>query len=551
MRYVFVTGGVMSGLGKGVVASSLGALLSASGFSVSMMKIDPYLNVDAGTMNPYRHGEVFVTDDGGETDLDLGTYERFLDVLMHKSNNLTTGMVYKEVIERERRGDYLGECVQVIPHVTNTIKEKIRSVAEGSGADFFIVEVGGTVGDIEGLPFLEALRQMKLDTDGDSFFVHVAYVPYLETTGESKTKPAQHSVQSLREIGIQPDLLVARSPRPIGEDEKAKLALFSSLPERMVIAVPDLPSIYGVPYFLEAQGVRELVLGKFGLKPRVAGTCRPLAQRFEGLPIGPSVALVGKYVKLKDSYVSIVEALRHAFAALGYRPNLVWVDSEEVERRGEVPELDGVSGFMVLPGFGKRGSEGMVTAIYEGRRRRLPFLGICFGMQLAVVEYAREKLGYLSANSTELDPETDYPVIDLLPEQKSVKELGGTMRLGGATIRLVRGTKLFDAYGGVDPRERHRHRYEVNPAYWDALRSAGLVFSAYDEEGKRIEAVEDPSLPFFVGTQFHPEFNSRPLRPSPPYLAFAMAVLKFSGVTPSGVEGQPRGTLAQQLRRAH
>jgi len=527
MRYIFVTGGVMSGLGKGVVAASTGTLLSLSGYSVSMMKVDPYLNVDAGTMNPYRHGEVFVTDDGGETDLDLGTYERFLDKNMYRENNLTTGIVYKEVIEKERRGEYLGECVQVIPHITDAIKNKISGVAKRSGADFFIVEIGGTVGDIEGLPFLEAIRQMKLELGNDTFFIHVAYVPYLETTGESKTKPAQHSVQALREIGIQPDMLIARSPRPIGDDERDKLALFSSLSKNMVIRVPDLPSIYGVPDLLYKEGVRDLILGRFGLVPKAQGDGHKLAARFQELRQGPNIAMVGKYVKLRDSYVSIVEAIKHASAALGFNPNLVWIDSEEIERTGVVPQLESVDGVIVLPGFGKRGSEGMITAISESRRLKLPFLGICFGMQLAVIEFAREKLG-LKANSTELDPSAQDPVIDLLPEQKNIKELGGTMRLGGATIRLVKGTKLFEAYQGIDPRERHRHRYEINPNYWSALQSAGLVFSAFDEEKRRVEAIEDPSLPFFVGTQFHPEFNSRPMKPSPAYLAFIKEVLNRS-----------------------
>ncbi len=534
----------MSGLGKGVVSASTGMLLSSAGFKVSMMKIDPYLNVDAGTMNPYRHGEVFVTDDGGETDLDLGTYERFLDKNMGKENNLTTGIVYREVIEKERRGDYLGECVQVIPHVTDNIKEKITTVATKSGADFFIVEVGGTVGDIEGLPFLEALRQMKLELGKDAFFVHVAYVPYLESTGESKTKPAQHSVQALREIGIQPDVLVARSPRAIGDEERAKLALFSSLPVERVIRVPDMSSIYQVPLLLESQGFRDIILGQFSLKS-LGESDLPLklSSTFTGLQKGPKIGMVGKYVKLRDAYVSIVEALKHAGARLGFEPELVWIDAEDVEKGNGLSGFPDLNGVMVLPGFGKRGSEGMITSIAEARKLKLPFLGICFGMQLAVVEFAREKLG-LKANSTELDPNTPDPVIDLLPEQKNLKDMGGTMRLGGANIRLIKDTKLFAMYGGRDPRERHRHRYEVNPKYWEALQAAGLVFSAFDYEGKRVEAIEDPSLPFFVGTQFHPEFNSRPMRPSPPYLAFLEAAARHDKVLSSESAGALRRAFA-------
>jgi CTP synthase len=528
MRYLFVTGGVMSGLGKGVVSASIGMLLSSAGYNVSMMKIDPYLNVDAGTMNPYRHGEVFVTDDGGETDLDLGTYERFLDRNMGRENNMTTGIVYKDVIERERRGDYLGECVQVIPHVTDNIKQKIKGAAAKSGCDFFIVEVGGTVGDIEGLPFLEALRQMKLEVGNDVFFIHVAFVPYLETTGESKTKPAQHSVQALREIGIQPDVLVARSPKPIGDEERAKLALFSSLPVERVIRVPDVPSIYQVPLLLQNQGLIKIILGHFGLNS-LAESDLPLklSSSFVGLEKGPKIGMVGKYVKLRDAYVSIVEALRHAGARLGFEPQLYWIDAEELERGNGYSSFSDLDGVMVLPGFGKRGTEGMISAIAEARKLKLPFLGICFGMQLSVIEFARERMG-LKANSTELDPDTPDPVIDLLPEQKNLRDLGGTMRLGGSYIRLVNGTKLYAIYGGKDPRERHRHRYEVNPKYWNSLQAAGLVFSAFDYDGKRVEAIEDPSLPFFVGTQFHPEFNSRPLKPSPPYLAFLEAALRHS-----------------------
>ncbi|MGC8632192.1 MAG: CTP synthase [Thermoprotei archaeon] len=532
MRYIFVTGGVMSGLGKGVLASSVAELLSESGILVSMMKIDPYVNVDAGTMNPYKHGEVFVTDDGGETDLDLGTYERFLDRKMGRNLNITTGSVYREVIERERRGDYLGDCVQIIPHVTDEVKSKIRQAASKEKAEVFVVELGGTVGDIEGLPFLEAARQMGLEEKGRTVFMHVAYVPHLETTGENKTKPAQHSVQALREIGIQPDFLVARSSLQLLPDEVQKLALFSSLSPSEVIRLPDVPSIYMVPKVLKDQGVDTMILLKLGLQPKSQSTTHQLlASRFSNLPPGPEIAMVGKYVTLRDSYVSIVEALKHAGAALGFNPKLRWIDAEDVEKNGP-KQIDGVMGVMVLPGFGVRGTEGMMASIQRARELHLPFLGICFGMQLSVVEFAREKL-HLKANSTELDPRTEAPVIDLLPEQRGLTKMGGTMRLGGADITVEEGTLLRKAYGKSVIRERHRHRYEVNPDYWDALRNAGLLFSAFDMSRRRVEAIEDPSLPFFVGTQFHPEFNSRPLRPSPIYLAFLQAAVSAQrGIKP-------------------
>ena len=520
-KYVFVTGGVLSSVGKGITTASLGLLLKSRGYSVTAIKIDPYINVDAGTMNPYMHGEVYVTEDGGETDLDLGHYERFLDVNLSKRNNITTGQVYMTVIERERRGEYLGQTVQVIPHITNEIKSRIREVARSTGADVVLVEIGGTVGDIEGLPFLEAIRQMGLEEGRENtLFVHVALVPVLSTTGEQKTKPVQHSVQELRRIGIQPDAIIARSVKPLEEEAKRKIALYANLPPEAVFSNPDVDVIYEVPLVLEEQGLGGFVAKKLGLqdaRPDLA-SWREFVERVKSASKPVRVAMVGKYTRLKDSYLSIIEALRHAAAALHVKPVMNWYESTVVEKgklspSKPVEENDAV---IVLPGFGARGAEGKISVIKEAIEDGKPFLGICFGMQLAVVAIARYLAGLEDANSTEIDPETPHPVIDLLEEQRYVNRLGGTMRLGAYPIKLIHNTLVHRLYGGAEiVSERHRHRYEVNPRYLDKLVSAGMDVSGYSLEGGRVEFIELRDHRFFVGSQPHPEFHSRPMRPSP------------------------------------
>ncbi|MGC9071576.1 MAG: CTP synthase [Acidilobus sp.] len=531
-KYVFVTGGVMSGIGKGIVSASTGLLLKARGYKVGIIKIDPYLNVDAGTMNPYAHGEVFVTEDGGETDLDLGHYERFLGENLSKRHNITAGQVYYNVIMKERKGDYLGKTVQVIPHVTDEIKQRIAGLAKDTGVDVMIVEVGGTVGDIEGLPFLEAARQMYLELgSNDVAFVHVALAPVLSATGEQKTKPVQHSVQELRRIGIQPLALVVRSPRPLEDEARQKIALFANLPPSAVFSDHDVSFVYEVPLLLESQGYASLLVSKLGLQDREPdlASWKNFVERLKSLDKSVRIAMVGKYTRLKDSYISIAEALRHAGAAAGYKPELVWVESTDIEE-GKIDTMDVLStvdGAVVLPGFGKRGAEGKITAIRYLRENNVPTLGICFGLQLSVVEFARDVLGLDGANSTEIDPQTPHPVVDLLPWQKNVREIGGTMRLGASEIRLVKGTTLHSLYGRDIVYERHRHRYEVNPAYVNRLIGAGLVISAWSPEGL-VEAAELPKKEhrFFVGTQPHPEFKSRPLDPSPPYVGLVKAAAR-------------------------
>ncbi|MEM4699440.1 MAG: CTP synthase [Candidatus Nezhaarchaeales archaeon] len=531
-KYVFVTGGVLSSVGKGAVTASIGKMLQVRGLRVTAVKVDPYINYDAGLMNPYMHGEVFVTEDGGEVDLDLGHYERFLDVNLSKLNNITTGQVYWEVINRERRGDYLGKCVQIIPHITDEVKRRIRLVAESSGADVVLVEVGGTVGDIEGLPFLEAIRQMRLEEgEGGSLFVHVALVPILDVTGEFKTKPLQHSVQELRRIGIQPDVVVARSPRPIDEEARRKIALYSNVPIEAVFTSFNVDCIYELPLILDRQGLGDYVVKRLGLSPRPPewGPWEEVVRGFKAQGRVVEVALCGKYTRLVDSYISICEALKHAAAYLnvGIRPK--FIDAEELERDpSKLEELEGFDGVMVLPGFGPRGAEGKIMAAGYARERGIPYLGVCFGMQLAVVEFARNVAGLRGANSTEVDPDAEHPVIDLLPEQAGVDRLGGTMRLGAQATILEPGTLAYRLYGQPVVFERHRHRYEVNPRYWGVLQREGLVFSGYSPDKRRVEYIELPGHPFYLGCQCHPEFKSRPGRPSPVYLGFVRACLERS-----------------------
>ena len=464
IKYIFITGGVLSSVGKGIVTASTGLLLKSMGYNVGAIKIDPYINVDAGTMNPFMHGEVFVTEDGGETDLDLGHYERFLDVNLSKKHNITTGQIYKAVIEKERRGDYLGQTVQVIPHVTNEIKSRIREVAIETQVDVMLVEIGGTVGDIEGLPFLEAARQMMLEEGPrNTFFVHVALAPVLSTTGEQKTKPVQHSVYELRRIGIQPDAIIVRTPRPLEEEARRKIALYSNLPEDAVFSDHDIETIYEVPLLLKEQGYHVLLTKKLDLSYREPelSDWESFVEKIKKPRKKVKVAMIGKYTKLKDSYMSIIEALKHAGAWLGVSPELLWVEATDIERNKIDIEdmLSNVQGAVILPGFGKRGAEGKIKAIKFLRENNIPTLGICYGLQLMVIEFARNVSGLEGANSTEIDPTTPHPVIDLLPEQKSIKTLGGTMRLGARPLHLVPGTIIHKLYGGASiVYERHRHR---------------------------------------------------------------------------------------------
>ena len=523
-KFIFITGGVLSGLGKGVLAASLGYLLKARGYKVTLQKIDPYLNVDAGTMNPYEHGEVFVTADGKECDLDIGHYERFLHQDLSASNYITTGQVYWNVIQRERRGDYLGKTVQIIPHITEEIKRLVRKPLEESGADIAIVEVGGTVGDIEGLPYLEAMRQMRDELPrGDTCFVHLTYVPVLSTTGELKTKPTQHSVKELREAGIQPDFIVARSHTPLTPDARRKISLFCDVPREHVIEDRDLPSIYEVPLALEGESFPAKVLDVLSLPSRPAdhnaweGFVGKLRRRSDTVRIG----IVGKYVELRDAYISIIESFVHAGAALGARVELSWIPSAEVEESTDV--LRDLAGILVPGGFGERGIEGKIAAANHAREEGIPYFGICLGMQVAVIAFARHVLGLRGANSTEFDPDTPYPVIDLLPEQRHLREKGGTMRLGAYPAVLAEGSRVREIYGKEEIAERHRHRYEFNTDYLERFERAGMRASGLSPDGRLVEVVEIPDHPWYIGVQFHPEYTSRPLRPHPLFVGFVRA----------------------------
>lgn len=533
-KYIFVTGGVVSSLGKGAAGAALGALLEARGLTVTMLKLDPYINVDPGTMSPFQHGEVFVTADGAETDLDLGHYERFLSSKMSKRNNFTTGLVYQTVIEKERRGDYLGRTVQVIPHVTDEIKRRIRL---GAGeADVALVEIGGTVGDIESQPFLEAIRQMAVEEGrGNSLFMHLTLVPYLPSAGEMKTKPTQHSVRELRAIGIQPDVLICRADRPIPADHRAKIALFSNLPERAVISAIDTDSIYRIPLLFHQQGLDDLVVEDLGLQ-----TPPPDLSVWQGIvdammhPEGEvCIALVGKYVGLTESYKSLSEALLHAGLRARRRIRFLYVDAEDIENRGAQDLLKDADAILVPGGFGGRGTEGKIAAIRYAREQKVPYLGICLGMQLAVVEFARHRAGLAEANSTELDPQTPAPVITLMTEwtdpegrvtyREAGGNLGGTMRLGEQTCRLVEGSLAAQAYGTTEIRERHRHRFEFNNRYLAPLAAAGLRFTGRSVDGELVEVIELEDHPWFLGCQFHPEFTSNPRAGHPLFDAFLAA----------------------------
>jgi len=528
-RFVFITGGVVSALGKGIAAASIGRLLVARGFRVALQKFDPYLNVDPGTMSPFQHGEVFVTEDGAETDLDLGHYERFTDVNATRGSSVTTGAIYNAVISRERRGDYLGNTVQVIPHITDEIKHRIRLVAEAQDVDFVITEIGGTVGDIESLPFLEALRQFGVE-DGRrrSMFVHLTLVPYLGHAGELKTKPTQHSVQELRRIGIQPDLVMCRSEEALSREIREKIALFANLPVESVVSARDVDSIYKVPLYFRAEGVDDVVLDHFGLEasPPDLSEWEALVRRGDAAAETVRIGIVGKYVQLEDAYLSVIEALRHAGIHHGTRVEVRWVDAEGLGREEAEAELEGCDGVLIPGGFGVRGIEGKVRAARFAREQEVPYLGICLGMQIAVAEFARHMCDMDGANSTEFDPETPYPVVDLLPEQKEIRNLGGTMRLGADPVKLHEGTRARALYDEPVIYERHRHRFEVNNHLRRRIEQAGLVASGTSPDDRLVEIVELPDHPFFVASQFHPEFKSRPLRPQPLFRGFVGAALE-------------------------
>ena len=529
VKYIFVTGGVLSSVGKGILTSSIGKMLQARGLKPTVVKIDPYVNIDAGTMNPYMHGEVFVTDDGGETDLDLGWYERFLDLSLKQENNLTTGTIFRSVIEKERHGDFLGRCVQIVPHVTNEIKNRIKKAAKMVNAEIVLTEVGGTVGDIEGLPFLEAIRQMRVEEGYENtLYVHVALVPILDVTGEMKTKPLQHSVNELRRIGIQPDTIVARSPKMIDAEALRKIALFGTIPESAVFCSYNAETVYQVPLILDKQGMGDFVCQRLGLS--CEGKDFSEWQVFVNGMINPTyevkIALVGKYAGLSDSYVSMTEALRHGGAACNTKVCISYLEAEKFEREPDcIQSLSNFDGIFVPYGFGPRGTEGKIAAVKYARENDIPFLGICYGFQIAVIEFARNVAGLKDANSSEINPDTPYPVIDLMPEQRGIEIKGATMRLGAHKVMLQKGSLAHSLFGGEEIHERHRHRFEVNLDYIDPLKSNGLCFTGKSSDGRRMETLELPNKHFFFASQFHGEFRSRPGRPSPEYVGFIRACI--------------------------
>ncbi len=527
-RFIFVTGGVLSALGKGIASASIGRLLKARGFQVQIQKFDPYLNVDPGTMSPFQHGEVFVTEDGAETDLDLGHYERFTDENTSRASNVTAGSVYNSVIRRERRGDYLGGTVQVIPHITDEIKNRILIVAESKQVDFVITEIGGTVGDIESLPFLEAIRQLFTDlTPKRAMFIHLTLVPYISHAGEMKTKPTQHSVQELRRIGIQPHALICRSVTGLDRDIRNKIAHFASLPNEAVISGQDVDNVFKIPLMYRAEGLDDFILDHFRMDAPAPDLTEweemlRMADRAEGTV---RIALVGKYIQLADSYKSVMEALEHGGIHNGVKLQIDLVDSENFD----VNELADVDGILIPGGFGERGIEGKVEAARFARENDIPYLGICLGMQIAVIEFARSIAGMEGANSAEFDPETEFPVVDLLPEQKEVSDMGGTMRLGADPVKLHDGTRALDIFGEAVIYKRHRHRYEVNNLLRGRLEEEGLVCSGTSPDERLVEIIELPDHPFYVASQFHPEFNSRPNRPEPLFREFMKAAAEKAG----------------------
>jgi CTP synthase len=530
-KYIFITGGVTSSLGKGITAASLGRLLKNRGLKVALQKFDPYINIDPGTMSPYQHGEVFVTDDGAETDLDLGHYERFVDISLSKNSNVTTGKVYWSVITKERRGDYLGGTVQVIPHITNEIKNRIKRVGRENDIDVVITEIGGTVGDIESLPFLEAIRQMKTDEGRDNVvYIHVTLIPYLEAAREAKTKPTQHSVKELRSIGIQPDVIVTRASRPLSKEMEDKIALFCDISPEAVIQATDAETIYEVPLMLQKEGLDEIVVNRLGLEcgPSDLTEWRKMVENIKNLKKHTTIALVGKYVELPDAYMSVAEALSHAGFYHNSEIDIRWIYSGSVTEDNVKEKLEGVDGILVPGGFGDRGVEGKIQAIKYARENKIPFLGICLGMQLAVVEFARHVLGYEKAHSSEFMPDTPDPVIDLLPEQKEIEDMGGTMRLGLYPCKLEEDSFSFRAYQDELIYERHRHRYEFNNAYRSEFNAAGMIITGTSPDDRLVEIVEVKNHPWFVATQFHPEFKSRPDRPHPLFRDFIGSAISSS-----------------------
>ena len=528
-KYIFVTGGVVSSLGKGIVAASVGRVLKNRGLKVTLQKFDPYLNVDPGTMSPYQHGEVFVTEDGAETDLDLGHYERFIDVNLGQYSNVTAGRVYSSIIEKERRGDYLGGTVQVIPHVTNEIKSRVLLAGESSDADVVITEIGGTTGDIESLPFLEAIRQIRSDLGRENVcYIHCTLLPYIKAAGEMKTKPTQQSVKELRGLGIQPDIIVVRNELALTDELRAKISLFCDIPKQNVIESRDVSNLYQLPLNLKAQKIDDIVLKHFNLTAKEASMEEwiSLVERVDNLKDEVRIALVGKYVELHDAYISVVESLKHA----GYKHNskvkIDWIQSEDITEENVHEYLKEADGILVPGGFGDRGVEGKITAIKYARENKIPFFGICLGMQLAAVEFARNVCGLTGAHSSELDPNTPYPIINLFPDQENVVEMGGTLRLGSYPCTLTEGSQAHKEYGEINITERHRHRYEFNNFYRERLTNKGLVLSGVSPDGRLVEIVELPEHPWFVAGQFHPEFKSRPEKAHPLFAGFIKASLE-------------------------
>lgn len=531
-KYIFVTGGVTSSLGKGIISASLAKLLQARGFTVTIQKLDPYINVDPGTLNPYEHGECFVTEDGAETDLDLGHYERFLDVPTSKANNITTGRIYQNVINKERRGEYLGKTVQVIPHITDEIKANIQALGRKGIYDFVITEIGGTVGDIESLPYVEAMRQLKWQKGKDCLTIHLTLLPYLGTTGELKTKPTQHSVKELLSLGVQPDVLVCRTEHPMQKGMKEKIALFCNVDANAVIESRDADTIYDVPLMMQAEGLDQVVLQKLGINayPDVdLSAWQDFLQRYKHPKSEVHIGLVGKYVELKDAYKSIKEALEHAGAENETKVHIKWVHSEKLTAKNVAKHLGGLSGILVAPGFGHRGIEGKIEAIRYARENRIPFLGICLGMQMAVIEFGRNVLGFEDANSTEMNADTKHPVIAMMEEQKTISDKGGTMRLGAYACKIAEGSTAYKVYGRKDITERHRHRYEFNNEYLDAYKKAGMVATGTNPQTKLVEIVEVKDHPWFVGVQFHPEYRSTAMKPHALFVHFVKAAMKQGG----------------------
>lgn len=527
-RYIFVTGGVTSSLGKGIISASLAKLLQSRGFSVTIQKLDPYLNVDPGTLNPYEHGECFVTDDGAETDLDLGHYERFLNVPTSQANNVTTGSIYKSVIEKERRGDFLGKTVQIIPHITDEIKRRIKILGTKYKYDFVITEIGGTVGDIESLPYIETVRQLKWELGQNALVIHLTLVPYLSASGELKTKPTQHSVKLLLEAGVQPDILVLRTEKELTEDIRAKVALFCNVNIGNVIQSIDVCTIYEVPIKMQEEELDKRVLEKFGMpveKNPELTAWKEFLGKFKNPERTVEIALVGKYVELQDAYKSIAESFIHAGAVNNCKVNLHWIHSENITRKNYEETLKNMKGILVAPGFGHRGMEGKILAVKYARENNVPFFGVCLGMQCAVIEFARNVLGFEKANSSEMDEKTPYPVIDIMEEQKNVLEKGGTMRLGAYPCRIDKKSNAYKAYGETLVEERHRHRYEFNDKYFDDFKNAGMVPVGINPETNLVEIVEIPSHKWFVGVQFHPEYRSTVVKPHPLFVSFVKAAL--------------------------